>query len=191
MTKDSKQPWILVGYNIFAKEGTTGLKVEVIARKVGKSKSSFYHHFADMEIFTEALLNYHIERAIVIADMEKGCKNVVPDLLNVLIEVKEDLLFNRQLRINRQIPAFKNCFEKSSKVVGEAILGIWAEMLGLGDNSHLAQIVLNLSLENFYLQITDDSLTYDFLLNYVNDLKRMVAGFQMNEKKKIILYGSV
>jgi AcrR family transcriptional regulator len=191
MIRDSKQPWILVGYNIFSKEGQTGLKVEVIARKVGKNKSSFYHHFADTEIFIEALLNYHLERAVVIADMEKSCKNVVPDLLNVLIEVKEDLLFNRQLRVNRQIPAFKNCFEKSSKTVGEAILGIWAEMLGLGDNSHLAQIVLNLSLENFYLQITDDSLTYDFLLNYINDLKKMVTGFQMNEKKKSILYGSV
>ena len=191
MTKDSKQPWILVGYNIFSKEGQTGLKIEVIARKVGKSKSSFYHHFADIEIFTELLLNYHLERAIVIAEMEKCCNNVVPDLLNVLIEVKEDLLFNRQLRINRQIPAFKNCFEKSSKAVGEAILGIWAEMLGLGDNSHLAQMVLNLSLENFYLQITEETLTYEWLLNYVRDLKTMVHGFQMNEKKKSILYGSV
>jgi AcrR family transcriptional regulator len=191
MIKDNKLPWILVGYNIFSNEGQTGLKVEVIARKVGKSKSSFYHHFADIEIFTEALLNYHLERAIVIADMEKRCKNVVPDLLNVLIEVKEDLLFNRQLRINRQVPAFKTCFEKSSKAVGEAILGIWAEMLGLGDNSHLAQIVLNLSLENFYLQITEDTLTYEWLLNYVRDLKIMVHGFQMNEKKKSILYGSV
>ncbi len=191
MTKDSKQSWILVGYNIFSKQGQTGLKVEVIARKVGKSKSSFYHHFADIEIFTELLLNYHFERAIVIAEMEKCCNNVVPDLLNVLIEVKEDLLFNRQLRINRQIPAFKNCFEKSNKAVGEAILGIWAEMLGLGDNSHLAQMVLNLSLENFYLQITEETLTYEWLLNYVRDLKTMVHGFQMNEKKKSILYGSV
>ena len=191
MPKDNKFPWILVGYNIFSKEGLTGLKVEVIARKVGKSKSSFYHHFADMDIFMEALLNYHLERAIVIAEMEKSCKQVVPDLLNVLIEVKEDLLFNRQLRINRQIPAFKMCFERSSTVVGEAILGIWAEMLGLRDNSHLAQIVLNLSLENFYLQITEDTLTYDWLLNYVNDLKKMVNAFQLNEKKKSILYGSV
>lgn len=184
MTKDNKLPWILIGYNIFSKEGPIGLKVEIIARKVGKSKSSFYHHFADMEIFTEALLNHHLERAVVIAEKEKQCKNVVPDLLNVLIEVKEDLLFNRQLRINRQIPAYKMCFEKSSKAVGEAILGIWADMLGLGDNSHLAQIVLNLSLENFYLQITEDTLTYDWLVNYVQDLKTMVNAFQINEKKK-------
>jgi AcrR family transcriptional regulator len=191
MIKNNKHPWILVGYNMFSEEGPRGLKVEVIARKVGKSKSSFYHHFADMEVFTEALLNYHLERAIVISEMEKRCKNVVPDLLNVLIEVKEDLLFNRQLRINRQNPAFKICFEKSSKEVGEAILGIWAEMLGLSENSHLAQIVLNLSLENFYLQITEDTLTYEWLINYVDDLKKMVNAFQINEKKKAILYGSV
>ena len=70
-------------------------------------------------------------------------------------------------------------------------MGIWAEMLGLSDNSHLAQIVLNLSLENFYLQITEDTLTYEWLENYVNELKTMVHGFQMSEKKKSILYGSV
>ena len=57
MTKDNKLPWILCGYNIFSKEGPKGLKIEVIARQVSKNKSSFYHHFADLEVFTEILLN--------------------------------------------------------------------------------------------------------------------------------------
>lgn len=88
------------------------------------------------------------------------------------------MLFNRQLRINRNIPEFKHCFEKSSKEIGEAILVIWAEMLGLTENSKLAQMVLNLSIENFYLQITEDTLTYEWLLNYVKELQVMVKAFQ-------------
>nr|WP_245550167.1 TetR/AcrR family transcriptional regulator [Haliscomenobacter hydrossis] len=28
------------------------MKIEVLAKKVGISKSSFYHHFVDLEIFT-------------------------------------------------------------------------------------------------------------------------------------------
>ena len=179
---DIKQPWILCGYDLFSKEGPNGLKIEVIARQVNKSKSSFYHHFADLELFTEMLLNYHLERAKIIADRERLCKNVVPELLNLLLEVKQDLLFNRQLRINRHNVAFKNCFEKSSKEVGEAIIGIWAEMLGLTNNSNLARIVLNLSLENFYLQITEETMTYDWLLNYVKDLQTMAGAFKKNEK---------
>ncbi len=144
MTKDSKQPWILCGYNIFSTEGPKGLKIEVLARHVKKNKSSFYHHFADLDVFTEFLLNYHLERSEIIAEQERLCKTVMPDLLNLLIEVKQDLLFNRQLRIYRTIPAFKACFEKSSKKVGEAIVGIWADTLGLTHNSNLAGIVLNL-----------------------------------------------
>ncbi len=186
MANKTKQPWILTGYDLFSKEGPKGLKVEVIARLTGKSKSSFYHHFADLDVFTELLLNYHLERAIVIADKEKLCKNVIPELLQLLIDVKQDLLFNRQLRINRSVPAFKLCFEKSNRYVSEAILPIWAEMLGVSNNSTLAQLVLNLSLENFYLQITDDTLTYEWLVSYVNELKMMVKAFQTHEAKNII-----
>jgi AcrR family transcriptional regulator len=158
--------------------------VEVIARQVNKSKSSFYHHFADLEVFTEILLNHHLEKAKAIAEREKFCKNVVPDLLNLLLEIREDLLFNRQLRINRNIIQFKACFEKSSQEVGEAILGIWAEALGLRANSDLARIVLKLSLENFYLQITEETLTYEWLLNYVRELQTMVQEFKKEEKRE-------
>lgn len=66
-------------------------------------KSPFYHHFADLEVFIQILLKHHLERAKMIADKERLCKNVVPDLLRLLVEVKSDLLFNRQLRINRNI----------------------------------------------------------------------------------------
>ena len=184
MTNDNKQPWILVGYHLFAREGPKGLKIEVIARQVNKSKSSFYHHFADLEVFTQILLEHHLERAKTIADKERLCKNVVPDLLHLLVEVKQDLLFNRQLRINRNISQYKQCFEKASREVGEAILGIWAETLSLDNNSDLAHMVLNLSLENFYLQITEETLTYEWLLNYVSELQMMVKAFESNEKRK-------
>jgi AcrR family transcriptional regulator len=185
MTNDHKQSWVLAGYELFSKEGPKGLKVEVVARKVKKSKSSFYHHYADMEVFTQILLEYHLERAKIIACQERLCTNVIPDLLHLLVEVKQDLLFHRQLRINRNISHFKQCFEKASREVGEAILGIWADMLHLQDNSHLARIVLNLSLENFYLQITEETLTYEWLSNYVRELQVMVKAFENNEKRKM------
>ena len=180
-----KQAWIESGYEIFATEGPRGLKVEVLARRVNKSKSSFYHHFADLEIFIEFLLQYHLERAAIITQQEKDCKTVIPELLQLLVEVKEDLLFNRQLRIHRDNPAFRRCFEQSSQEVGEAILDIWAEALGLGENFYLAELVLKLSLENFYLQITPETLTYEWLEAYIRELQHMVRTFQNNERKRI------
>lgn len=184
MINDKKLPWIQAAYGLFALEGPSGLKIEVLARQVNKSKSSFYHHFADLEVFTEVLLQYHLERSLIIAERERQCKNVIPELLHLLVEIKEDLLFNRQLRVNRNIPAYKACFEKASAEVGEAILPIWANFLDLSHNPHLAQIVLNQSLENFYLQITKETLTYDWLVNYMGELQMMVKEFKKNESLK-------
>ena len=181
-TTESAQAWIEAGYELFAAAGPQGLKVEVMARRVGKSKSSFYHHFADLECFVELLLASHHDRALVIADRERQCTNVVPELLNVLLDVKQDLLFNRQLRIHRADKNYEACFAKSGRPVAEAILPVWADMLGLGDNSGLARMVLNLSIENFYLQITDETLTYDWLLTYVSGLKIMVREFQISSR---------
>ncbi len=175
MENDNKQAWILAGYEIFSKEGPKGLKVEVISRQVGKSKSSFYHHFSDLEVFTELLLNYHLQMAEIIAQREKLCKNIEPDLINILVDVKKDLLFNRQLRINRTVQTFKECFERSNKLVEEAFLDVWAKDIGLPDKTKLASNVLDLTLENFYLQITEDTLNHKWLSNYFSDLKSIIS----------------
>lgn len=181
MDKNLSQ-WIKIGYKIFSKNGPEGIKVQTISKMLGKSKSSFYHFFSDKEIFIEALLNYHLERANLIIEKEKQCKNVNPELIEVLLEFKEDLLFNRQLRIHRDVKVFKYCFEKINEMSATAIIGIWSEMLNLKDNSTSAILVLNLSLENFYLQITEETLTFKWLDNYTKDLKAMVESIQSSHK---------
>ena len=178
MKADNQKPWILAGYELFAKEGPQALKVEVISRIVQKSKSSFYHHFADLEVFTELLLSHHLQQARILADKERACERVVPDLLHILVAHKQDLLFNRQLRFNREVPAFRSCFEQVNAEVGTAIVDIWAESLGLEERSHLALLVLNLSMENFFLQITEESLNYEWLEAYIKEIRFMVSQFQ-------------
>lgn len=177
-------PWILEGYELFANKGPKSLKVEVMAKKIGKSKSSFYHHFIDMELFIEALLNVHLERARIIGQRERECKSVDPELFELLIEVKEDLLFSRQLRINRSVESYKECFEKVNEIIGDAIVIIWSEAIGLEYNSNVAKLILDLSLENFYLQITPETLSYKWLKEYMEKVKTMVSEFQNAEKKK-------
>ncbi|MEM6800145.1 MAG: helix-turn-helix domain-containing protein [Bacteroidota bacterium] len=180
--KDLTLAWILEGYRIFAEKGPSALKVEALARKVGKNKSSFYHHFADMEVFKEFLLNYHLDRADMLAEKEASCKNVDPELFEVLIEFQEDLFFNRQLRVNREHLAFHKCCEKANQKVAGAIIDIWAEALGLIGKNHLALMVLRLSLENFYLQITPENMNLAWLRNYMQELRSMVQAFQQAEK---------
>ena len=176
-----KAPWIKAGYTLFAKEGPPGLKVEVMAKRVSTSKSSFYHHFADIEVFTEQLLNYHMERVKHIANLERECSRVAPDLLRLLVTVEEDLLFNRQLRSHRATPGFRKCIEATNREIAGAILPVWAEAFGLADRPQVARLMLSLVVDNFYLQLTNQTLTYEWLLNYISELRLMVRGMATME----------
>lgn len=81
---EKKEIWIRAGYESFALFGLNGLKIEPLAKKVGKSKSSFYHYFADIEFFTEELLKYYLKQASIIAAKKKNAKNINPELIAIL-----------------------------------------------------------------------------------------------------------
>lgn len=176
--KDNQLAWILTGYQLFAQAGPQGLKVEVIARKVQKSKSSFYHHFADLEVFTEFLLDYHLQQAHLIAERENQCKNIAPDLIEVLVDAKQDLLFNRQLRVHRDVEAFRRCFEQSTQHVSQAFLQVWAAELGIAPKIEIAQSMLDMLMENFYLKITEENLTHEWLTSYFENIKATIGNLK-------------
>lgn len=185
MKKDIVQPWILNGYQTFAYEGPSAIKIERLAKKIGKNKSSFYHLFADLESFKDCLLSYHLDQAVLIAEKESKC-STKEELIAVIIEHKTDLLFNRQLRIHRENKVFEKCFLKTNELTSKAIIGVWSEIIKLKDNSYLAELVYRLSLENFFLQITDETINHDWLNNYFNELSNLVKAFKQNENLDVI-----
>jgi AcrR family transcriptional regulator len=174
---DKLKPWIIQGYKVFARTGPRGLVIERIAKAVGKNKSSFYHHFADLEVFTNILLSHHLEQVHIAAEKEAQCQTL-EELIQVTLDHGEDLLFSRQLRIHRDVPEFERCFQASNQVFIPAILGIWAEIIGLEEQSYLAGLVLQLSLDNFFLQITAETLNAAWLRAYFHDLRNLVHAFK-------------
>ena len=82
---ESKEIWIKTGYEIFALSGQSGLKIEPLAKKVGKSKSSFYHHFAGCEFIIKELPKYHIYQFYVICWERKNAKTINPDHINIIV----------------------------------------------------------------------------------------------------------
>ena len=169
--------WLQQGYSTFALDGPEALKVERLARAVGKSKSSFYHHFADLEGFQEYLLQFHLDQAWLLAKKEAACQSA-NDLIDVLLDHKTDLLFNRQLRVHRSHPAFERCFEATAELTTSAILPLWKKMIGLEGQSYLAGLVLQLSLENFYIQLTPETLARSWLIAYFEGLQHLVRSFK-------------
>lgn len=169
-------PWIAAGYSAFAQEGPAGIRVEQLARAIGKSKSSFYHHFADPEIFTDRLLEHHLQRSTHIAQRLLQCAHMDPDVLHLFLDVKEDILFQRQLRIHRNKPAFQRCIERAHAPVEAALLAPWTHALGLSAQPALAQAMLTLVVDNFYLRATPDTFHLEGLRAYLTEIQRMVGG---------------
>jgi AcrR family transcriptional regulator len=169
-------PWLRAGYDLFAHDGPAGLKVEVLARRVGKSKSSFYHHFADTEVFTEQLLAYHLQQARLVADRERRCRSIDPELIEVLLDVPSNLLFDRQLRIHRHVPAFSRCFRQTMQLTTEAFATVWAAEMGLANRPDTATELLVFAVENFYAQLTEKTLTYKGLSTYFSEVQSLIGG---------------
>lgn len=178
--KASKLIWIEKGYISFANDGPYAIKIETLAKSVLKSKSSFYHHFADMDSFIEALLNLHEIRSLEIATAMQNCNSINPDLINLLLNLQDDILFQRQLRIHRNVKIFKKCFEKVHQPVEAAFLNVWAMAIGLGDNINLANAILKITVDNFYLRITPENLNKKWLLLFLNEYKTMVQSISKN-----------
>ncbi len=174
---DNKEIWIKNGYEIFAHLGQNGLKVEPLAKKVGKNKSSFYHHFADLELFVDELLKHHLEQSYIIAEKERNAKNINPELIGIIVEHKIDLLFNRQLRINREHKRFLSALEKSNEIIGNPFVLLWVRDLGLKLTQKQLESIFELALENFYLQINAENLHQQWLSNYFDNLKKIVTNF--------------
>ena len=175
---DNKEIWIKAGYEAFALSGESALKVEPLAKKVGVSKSSFYHYFADLDVFMELLLHFHLQQSKTIADKEKVVKTIDPELIYILVEHKIDMLFNRQLRFNQQNKLYKETLNKSNQIIGNGFVIIWMNDLKLTLNQRQLESLFELALENFFLQINAENLNYDWLSEYFKNLKKIARNFE-------------
>ena len=163
---------------MFALEGFREVKIERLAKKVGVSKSSFYHYFADLETFMEHLLAHHVGQARILAEKEQQARNISPELIDILLEHKTDLLFNRELRIYRSMPAFANVLEQSNAIVGDSFVNVWVKELNLHLTPPQLASLFELALENFFLQINAQNLTREWLSDYFANLKRLAGNFR-------------
>lgn len=175
---NTKSTWITTGYEMLALQGENALKIETLAKKIGISKSSFYHHFADMQLFVEELLNLHLEQSKVIAEKEKSAKTIQPELIEILVAHKIDLLFNRQLRFNQQKNEFRETLEKSNQIIGNEFVRIWATDLQLNLSVKQLESIFELALENFFLQINPENMTFEWISDYFENLKRIAKNFE-------------
>jgi AcrR family transcriptional regulator len=176
------QPWIEIGYSLFSRDGASGLKVDLIAKKIGISRSSFYHHFADMEIFQEKLLQYHLTRAKRASEKVKLCKTMDPEFLLMMVEEKEYILFNRQLRNSREVPLYKTSFETAIGYMIEPVMPLWSEMLGLKHKPDVALKCFMMTADILFHRMTAENMNFEWLKAFLDEMKiffREVDGIKL------------
>lgn len=109
-----KEQWLEHGYAHFAKVGPEHLSINQIGKEIGASRSSFYHHFGDLEFFIDELLAIHWE---ICREFDKSgkkhCKKLIPDLYRELAKHPVSMQFHIQLFHHRNRPNFNYLFLKS------------------------------------------------------------------------------
>lgn len=174
MAKTDKSVWLQHGYDLFAESGPTGLKVEVLARNVGKSKSSFYHHFSDVEGFVTLLLKMHISRANTLAERLQQAGTQEADLVLLFVEFKADIIFQRQLRVHRHLPDFLTCFTEAQTAIESPMVTVLADALELSDSKPAVRTLFQFALENFLMRITSAHFTEAWLTAYFQEFHQLL-----------------
>jgi AcrR family transcriptional regulator len=175
MMDSSAAPWIEAGYRVFALSGPKAFRVEQLAREVGISKSSFYHHFADMPFFIERILQYHLERGEQAALRTRACRSFDPDFIHLLVSIRMDLFFNWQLRLHREELAYQLCYQRAHSLVEQEVMGIWSEALGIPGQPQLARNIFTVVTDLFYQRFPKDQLTYEWFVAFLAEVRGFMA----------------
>ena len=136
---EKRNKWLEKSYAIVAENGMEYLTINSISREVGKSKSSFYHFFVDLEHFKKDLIDYHKQQVNLFSLELEKVENFNPNLIYVFLEHKVDIFFHKQLRIHRIEPMYKNCIEEVFESYENSLLEQWALHFELNHQKKLAK----------------------------------------------------
>jgi AcrR family transcriptional regulator len=168
--------WIEAGYDQLSLYGPERLHIEALARTVGSSKSSFYHHFVDQELFLADLLDHHIILVQSLAIAEAACTVVDPDLFLVLIKHRRTLLVQRQLLLHSHLPHVRSCAHIATECTAGSVLPLLSRELGLKPGSAATEAALTLGLHDVLLSAHEEPFTVETLRTHVDRLKHVVEG---------------
>lgn len=156
----SKQRWIEKGYEHFALYGPENISINAISKEIGSPRASFYHHFSDMEVFINFLLETHLD--VIQSFVKEGkeyCDRLWPDYFQFLMKFPLGLRFQRQIFMNRHLPKFGYMF---TKIQGETskgfVLDLFIKQFDLKiEREDAARLWITLT-ESWYSRINPEQL---------------------------------
>ena len=175
-----KEQWLEQGYAHFAKAGPENLSINQIGREIGASRSSFYHHFGDIPFFIDELLAVHWETCQVFnLEAARNCRQLFPELYQLLASYPLALQFHLQLFRRRNIPSFNYIFIKSYEQGARAFaLKLFADHLQWKmDKKELYHLWMALG-EAWYSRLDPDNLSAESLQDQAKEVLKAIAFFK-------------
>jgi AcrR family transcriptional regulator len=174
--------WIETGYQHFAENGPSELKIKNIAGDAGISRTTFYHFFTDMADFIDHLLDYHREIAKrYLADLKK-CKHYNPDVFRVVEAYRTSIFFHRQLLLHKENPTFHLTYQLLNKASNEIMYPLWAEFFGYDGNSLVGKEIHLMLLDLWYLNLTPADFSFEDFLDHSLEIKRQIELFSRSHQ---------
>ena len=169
----SYQQWIEKGYEAFARSGPDGIKVQTLAREMGVSKSSFYHHFGDQQSFVELLLEEHSHIMKQFAPEIRLCKAIDPDFIDLVMRYKTIILFQQQLRIHSENTDFQRCYEGVTDGILKEVVDVWAKYMGVTSDLDLARKLYLMVITLFYERVREHTFSKEWILGMLAEVREM------------------
>lgn len=114
-SKTNRDDWLTLGFRVLALEGAEQLKAEVLARKMGKTKGSFYWHFLDIDAFKSEMMRFWRAKAfsdiLAIVDPIEDFHERIETLIDL---ATQDLM--QQLGVQNIEPSIRAWGRSSGKV---------------------------------------------------------------------------
>lgn len=161
--------WIEKGFEIVAYNGFDALNIESLSKAISKNKSSFYHYFGSLDVFTTELLNYHTDYSKIFSQKASDAEKLIPDVIHVFLEEKNHIFFHKQLQIKRENPEFKACFERVFDINQKVLADKFEEFFELDSRVYLKNF-MGLIFENFLMNITPETYSYQWIEKYLREM---------------------
>ena len=115
-----------------AEHGIGALKIDTLANLVGKSRSSFYHLFGDMDGFHDALIEFDLDLTRQFRDDTEYIEDFFPEYAEVMVKYKHMLFFNKHVFLNRSInEKYAETWEKIAELTDDKTEVLWMKLVNL------------------------------------------------------------
>ena len=135
--RKTRKDWINAGIKALKAKGPDAISAEKLARQLGVTRGSFYHHFANIHAFNAAILDHWIQvnTSSPFAEAKSNAKTVAEELdelvekswhtdLQLEVAVRAWAMTNRQVR---------ECVENSDKYRLEYLIQLYQAVVGNKD----------------------------------------------------------